>query len=150
MIAEGSKAPEFTLKNQDGADVSLSDFKGRKVVVYFYPKDDTPGCTKEACSLRDGYQDIQDRGAVVLGISADNEASHAKFRAKYNLPFDLLSDPDREVIRAFGAWGERSMYGKIFEGILRFTFVIDEEGTVIKTFPKVSPAQHAEEVLAVL
>lgn len=150
MIAEGSKAPAFTLKNQDGEDVSLSDFRGRKVVVYFYPKDDTPGCTKEACSLRDGYQEIQDRGAVVLGISADKEASHAKFRARYNLPFDLLSDPEREVIRAFGAWGERTMYGKLFEGILRFTFVIDEEGTVIKTFPKVSPAQHAEEVLAVL
>ena len=150
MIEEGTKAPAFTLKNQDGKDVSLSDFAGKKVVIYFYPKDDTPGCTKEACSFRDSHQAILDKGAVILGVSADKEASHAKFREKYNLPFDLLSDPERTVIRAYNAWGTRSMYGKLFEGILRSTVVIDETGTVMKVFPKVSPAKHGEEVLGVL
>ncbi|TVQ38696.1 MAG: thioredoxin-dependent thiol peroxidase [Spirochaetaceae bacterium] len=150
MITEGTQAPAFTLRNQDGTEVSLSDFAGRKVVVYFYPKDDTPGCTKEACSFRDNHQAILDRGAVVLGISADTQAAHTSFRSKYQLPFDLLSDPDKQVIQAFGAWGERKMYGKTYEGILRSTFVIDENGTVIKAFPKVSPAEHAKEVLEVL
>ena len=150
MIEEGTKAPAFTLKNQDGKDVSLSDFAGRKVVIYFYPKDDTPGCTKEACSFRDNHQAILDKGAVILGVSADKEASHITFRDKYSLPFDLLSDPDKSVIRAYNAWGTRSMYGKLFEGILRSTVVIDEAGTVKKVFPTVSPAKHGEEVLAVL
>ncbi|TVR03320.1 MAG: thioredoxin-dependent thiol peroxidase [Spirochaetaceae bacterium] len=150
MIEEGTRAPAFTLKNQDGNDVSLSDFAGKKVVIYFYPKDDTPGCTKEACSFRDNHQAILDKGAVILGVSADKESSHTKFREKYSLPFDLLSDPERTVIRAYNAWGTRSMYGKLFEGILRSTVVIDETGTVMKVFPKVSPAKHGEEVLAVL
>ncbi len=150
MLAEGTRAPAFTLKNQDGKDVSLSDFAGRKTVIYFYPKDDTPGCTKEACGFRDNHQAILDKGAVVLGISADGEADHTKFRSKFELPFDLLSDPDKTVIQAFGTWGEKSMYGKTYEGILRSTFVIDEDGTVIKVYPKVNPAEHAQEVLEVL
>jgi thioredoxin-dependent peroxiredoxin len=150
MIAEGTTAPAFTLNNQDGKKVSLSDFSGKKVVIYFYPKDDTPGCTKEACGFRDNYQAILDKGAVILGVSADNEADHIKFRSKFNLPFDLLSDPDKTMIQAYGAWGEKSMYGKTYEGILRSTFVIDENGTVIKVFAKVSPDEHAAEVLSVL
>ncbi|TVR32767.1 MAG: thioredoxin-dependent thiol peroxidase [Spirochaetaceae bacterium] len=150
MLTEGTKAPAFTLPNQDGQQVSLSDFSGRKVVVYFYPKDDTPGCTKEACSFRDSHQAILDRGAVVLGISADDPAAHARFRSKYQLPFDLLSDPDKEVIQAFGAWGQKRRDGKTYEGILRSTFVIDQDGTVIKAFPDVSPAEHAAEVLQAL
>ena len=150
MITEGTKAPAFTLTNQDGKQVSLSDFGGSKVVIYFYPKDDTPGCTKEACSFRDNHQAILDKGAVVLGISADDQAAHTRFRSKYRLPFDLLSDPDKKVIQAFGAWGEKSKNGKTYEGILRSTFVIDQDGTVIKAFPDVSPAEHAAEVVEVL
>ncbi len=150
MLTEGTKAPAFTLTNQDGKQVSLSDFSGSKVVVYFYPKDDTPGCTKEACSFRDSHQAILDSGAVVLGISADDPAAHTRFRSKYQLPFDLLSDPDKKVIQAFGAWGQKSRDGKTYEGILRSTFVIDQDGTVIKAFPDVSPAEHAAEVLQVL
>lgn len=150
MLTEGTKTPAFTLTNQDGKQVSLSDFSGSKVVVYFYPKDDTPGCTKEACSFRDSHQAILDRGAVVLGISADDPAAHTRFRSKYQLPFDLLSDPDKKVIQAFGAWGQKNRDGKTYEGILRSTFVIDQDGTVIKAFPDVSPAEHAAEVLQVL
>ena len=150
MIKEGTRAPAFTLKNQDGKQVSLSEFAGKKVVIYFYPKDDTPGCTKEACSFRDNHQALLDKGAVVLGVSADDESAHTNFRTKYSLPFDLLSDPEKTTIQAYGAWGEKSMYGKIYQGILRSTVVIDETGTVIKVFDKVSPAIHGEEVLAVL
>lgn len=150
MLKEGDTAPAFSLKDESGNTVSLSDFSGKKVVVYFYPKDDTPGCTKEACSFRDTYDDILAKGAVVIGISADSEASHEKFKSKYELPFYLLSDPEKEVIQAFGAWGEKSMYGKTYMGIMRSTFVIGEDGTVIKAWPKVKPADHAKEVLAVL
>jgi peroxiredoxin Q/BCP len=150
MLSTGDKAPDITLRDDTGADVSLRGFPGRKVVVYFYPKDDTPGCTKEACSFRDNYDAILAKGAVVIGISQDGEASHAKFRTKYELPFYLLSDPERKAIDAFGAWGEKKMYGKTYEGILRSTFVIDEDGTVIKVWPKVKPEDHAAEVLAVL
>lgn len=147
MLKEGDKAPAFTLNDHSGTPVSLSDFAGKKVVVYFYPKDDTPGCTKEACSFRDNYDDILAAGGVVIGISADNEKSHTKFRDKYNLPFYLVSDPEKVAINAFGAWGEKSMYGKTYEGILRSTFVISEDGTIIKAWPKVKPADHALEVL---
>ena len=150
MLKEGDKAPDFTLTDENGTQVSLSDFTGKKAVVYFYPKDDTPGCTKEACSFRDNYDAILAKGAVVIGISQDTEVSHAKFKSKYDLPFYLLSDPDRKAIDAFGAWGEKKMYGKSYEGILRSTFVIDENGTVIKAWPKVKPAEHASEVLEVL
>ena len=150
MLKEGDKAPAFTLTDENGAKVSLSDFKGKKVVVYFYPKDDTPGCTKEACSFRDSYDDILAKGAVVIGISQDSEASHGKFKNKYDLPFHLLSDPERAAITAFGAWGEKQMYGKSYEGILRSTFVIGEDGTVLKAWPKVKPEEHAAEVLSAL
>ncbi len=150
MLNKGDKAPAFTLTDETGASVSLSDFAGKKVVVYFYPKDDTPGCTKEACSFRDSYDAILAKGAVVIGISQDNEASHGKFKSKYDLPFYLLSDPDRKAITAFGAWGEKKMYGKSYEGILRSTFVVDEKGIVIKAWPKVKPEDHAAEVLSAL
>ena len=150
MLKEGDKAPEFNLTDDAGNRIRLSDFAGKKVVVYFYPKDNTPGCTKEACSFRDNYDDILAKGAVVIGISADSEASHGKFKVKFDLPFYLLSDPDRTAIQGFGAWGEKSMYGKTYEGIIRSTFVLDETGTVIKAWPKVKPADHALEVMEVL
>jgi thioredoxin-dependent peroxiredoxin len=150
MLKEGDKAPTFSLTDENGETVSSSDFAGKKVVVYFYPKDDTPGCTKEACGFRDNYDDILQKGAVVIGISADDQKSHGKFKSKYDLPFYLLSDPEKEVIEAFGAWGEKSMYGKTYMGIMRSTFVIDEDGTIIKAWPKVKPADHAQEVLDVL
>ncbi|HKK65442.1 MAG TPA: thioredoxin-dependent thiol peroxidase [Clostridia bacterium] len=150
MLEVGTAAPDFTLKNQQGEDVSLSDFRGQKVVVYFYPKDNTPGCTKEACSIRDNYSDLQVKGAVVLGISADSVKSHAGFSQKYELPFHLLSDPEKSVIKAYGAWGEKKMMGKTYEGILRSTFVIDEQGSISKVFNKVKTAEHGSELLEVM
>jgi peroxiredoxin Q/BCP len=150
MVKEGTKAPAFRLKDDNGNMVSLSDFTGKKVVLYFYPKDDTPGCTKEACSFRDAYDDILEKGAVVVGISADSEQSHGKFKKKYKLPFHLISDPGKDVIKAYGAWGEKKMYGKTYEGIIRSTFIIDENGIIFKVFPKVSPAEHAKEVMEYL
>ena len=150
MLKEGSKAPDFTAKDQNGNTVKLSNLKGQKVVLYFYPKDDTPGCTKEACSFRDDYSLFALKGAVVIGVSPDSASSHQKFRAKYGLPFYLLSDPDHRVAEAYGAWGEKKMYGRTYEGILRSTFVIDEEGRVAKAFRNVKPEGHAQEVLAYL
>ncbi|HUX51006.1 MAG TPA: thioredoxin-dependent thiol peroxidase [Spirochaetia bacterium] len=150
MLNEGDAAPAFSLADESGMTVSLSQFKGKKVVVYFYPKDDTPGCTTEACGFRDNYDAILAKGAVVVGISADSEASHGKFKSKFNLPFYLLSDPEKKTIQAFGAWGEKKMYGKAYEGILRSTFVIGENGKVLKVFPSVKPADHANEVMAIL
>lgn len=150
MVQEGANAPAFSLTDESGNEVSLSQFKGKKVVVYFYPKDDTPGCTTEACGFRDNYDAILEKGAVVIGISADSSQSHQKFKKKFDLPFFLLSDPDKEVIKAFGAWGEKKMYGKAYEGILRSTFVINENGAVVKVFPNVKPSDHATEVMAVL
>jgi len=150
MIEEGVKAPEFTLTDESGNAVSLSQFTGKKVVLYFYPKDNTPGCTKEACSFRDNHAAILDAGAVVIGVSADSEESHASFKDKYELPFYLLSDPEKKVIKSYGSWGEKKMYGKTYEGTLRSTVVIDEEGTVAKVFPKVKPAEHGTEVLPYL
>lgn len=150
MLKEGDKAPAFTLKNEEDKDISLANFQGKKTVVYFYPKDDTPGCTKEACGFRDVYDQILAKGGVVLGISADSVKSHAKFKTKFDLPFHLLSDPEKKVIQGFGAWGIKKMYGKEYEGIIRSTFVLDGEGTVIKAFPKVKPADHAAEILGLL
>jgi len=150
MLSKGTKAPDFTLKNEEGNEISLKDFRGKKVVIYFYPKDNTPGCTKEACSFRDHYDAILAKGAVVLGISADSEKSHVNFKTKYGLPFYLLSDPEKAVIKAFGAWGEKSMMGKKYEGIIRSTFVIDEKGTIATVFDKVDTAKHGAEVLAIL
>jgi peroxiredoxin Q/BCP len=150
MLNVNDKAIDFTLPNQDGENISLSDFKGRKVVLYFYPKDDTPGCTTEACAFRDVYDDILELGAVVLGVSADSEESHTKFRTKYHLPFHLLADPEKEVLKAYGAWGEKKMYGKSFMGIKRSTYLIDEGGNVSHVWPKVSPKKHADEILEAL
>jgi peroxiredoxin Q/BCP len=150
MLNVGDKAPDFTLPNQDGESVSLGDYAGKRVIVYFYPKDNTPGCTKEACSIRDNFPALTEKDAVVLGISADSVDSHRKFKEKFSLPFTLLSDPEMEVIKAYGAWGTKKMYGKEYEGIMRYTYVIGADGTVEKAFDKVKTAQHGEELLGVL
>ena len=150
MLSEGDKAPNFSLKSEQDQEITLDDFKGKKVVLYFYPKDDTPGCTKEACSFRDVYDEILEANAIVIGISKDNASSHLKFRDKHNLPFYLLRDPDHNVIESYGAWQEKKMFGKTYMGITRLTFIIDENGTIIKTYPKVKPDEHGEEVLKVL
>jgi len=150
IALEGKKAPEFALKDQDGKTHRLSDYKGKFVVLYAYPKDDTSGCTTEACGFRDRHGEIKKMGAVILGISPDGEKSHAKFAEKYKLPFTLLADPDHKVLEAYGAWGEKTMYGKFYEGVLRKTFVIGPEGRVRKIFPKVKPAEHAQEIIDLL
>jgi peroxiredoxin Q/BCP len=150
MLAPGNKAPAFSLPSDEGGRVSLKDLKGKKVVLYFYPKDDTSGCTTEACELRDSWARVKRAGAVVLGVSPDGIASHQKFRKKYKLPFALLADEDHEVAARYGAWGEKSMYGRKYFGILRSTFIIDETGRIAKIFPKVKPKGHAAEVLAAL
>lgn len=150
MPTPGDRAPAFALTADDGHAVRLSDLRGRPVVLYFYPKDDTPGCTKQACSFRDAWDDVGKAGALVFGVSPDSVASHQKFRAKYRLPFPLLSDPDHRVADVYGAWGEKSMYGKKYQGILRTTFLIDGAGTVRRVFEKVKPEGHAEEVLAAI
>ncbi|TYQ12774.1 UNVERIFIED_CONTAM: peroxiredoxin Q/BCP [Acetivibrio alkalicellulosi] len=150
MLKENDKSIDFILPDSEGKEVSLSSFKGKKVVLYFYPKDNTPGCNKEACSFRDVYDDILETGAVVIGVSPDSTASHEKFKSKFGLPFFLLSDSDHKVAEAYGSWGEKKMYGKSYMGIIRSTFIIDETGTIIKVFPKVSPEKHGEEVLKFL
>jgi thioredoxin-dependent peroxiredoxin len=150
MLAEGTMAPDFTLPADGGGEVSLSDYRGKKVVLYFYPKDNTSGCTTEACNFRDDYSEIVAAGAAVLGVSPDTVKSHDKFKTKYQLPFALLSDPDHQVAETYGAWGEKKMYGKTYEGILRSTFIIDEAGKIIKVFPNVKPKDHSQEVLEVL
>ena len=150
MLAEGTKAPDFTLPDAEGNQISLSDFNGKKVVLYFYPKDNTPGCTKEACAFRDVYDQILEKGAVVIGMSADSEKSHANFKKKHGLPFYLVSDSDKSVLEQFEAIGEKKMYGKTYMGILRSTYIIDENGVILKSFPKVKPTEHVEEVLSAL
>ena len=150
MIKENQVAPDFTLQSDTGELVTLSSFRGRKVVLYFYPKDDTPGCTTEACAFRDDESLYLMKGAVVVGVSPDDSASHTKFRAKYELPFYLLSDPDHKVASLYGAWGKKQSFGKTVEGIIRSTFVIGEDGKVIKAFPAVKPAGHSAEVLQYL
>ena len=150
MLTEGSKAPDFSLKDENGKTWTLADFLGKKFVLYFYPRDNTPGCTTEACSFRDSYQVFKDRGVDVVGISPDTEASHRKFREKFNLPFLLLADPDKQVLQSYGAYGEKMMYGKKVMGVIRSTFVIDETGTIAKVFPKVSPDKHVKELLEIL
>ena len=146
----GDKAPAFSVKDDTGATVKLSDFKGKKVVLYFYPKDDTPGCTKEACNFRDGIAALKKRGAVVLGVSADSVESHKKFKSKFDLNFPLLADTDRSIIEAFDVWKEKSMYGRKYMGIERTTFLIGPDGKITHIFPKVKVDQHANEVLAAL
>ena len=150
MLKTGTLAPDFTLESDGSGPVSLSDFRGKKVVLYFYPKDDTPGCTTEACNFRDDYSALTGTGAVVLGVSPDDVKSHQKFKNKYELPFLLLSDPDHKVADAYGAWGPKKMMGKNYMGIIRSTFVIDEAGKIMRAFPKVDVKQHSQEVLAVL
>jgi peroxiredoxin Q/BCP len=146
----GQKAPDFTVMDDKGEKVKLADLKGKKAVLYFYPKDDTPGCTKEACAFRDGIDKIKKRGAVVLGVSADSVESHKKFKNKFNLNFPLLADSDKKMIEAYGVWKEKSMYGKKYMGIERTTFVIDENGKIAHIFPKVKVDQHYDEVLEAL
>ena len=146
----GQKAPDFAALNDKGEKVKLSDFKGKKVVLYFYPKDDTPGCTKEACAFRDGIDEIKKRGAVVIGVSADSVDSHKKFKSKFDLNFPLLADTDRKMIEDYDVWKEKSMYGKKYMGIERTTFVIGKDGKITHIFPKVKVAEHADEVLEAL
>jgi thioredoxin-dependent peroxiredoxin len=150
VVEEGQQAPDFELASDAGERVRLSDLRGKPVVLYFYPKDDTPGCTKQACGIRDAWGEYRARGAVVLGVSPDDEASHVKFKEKYSLPFTLLADPDHAVATEYGAWGEKKNYGKTYEGIIRSTFVIGPDGTLVKTLRNVKPDGHAERVLAVL
>ncbi|HMS39889.1 MAG TPA: thioredoxin-dependent thiol peroxidase [Pyrinomonadaceae bacterium] len=149
MLKEGDKAPDFTTKNQNGDEIKLSDFKGNRVVLYFYPKDDTPGCTKEACSLRDSFDVFEEKGIKILGVSNDDEKKHQKFISKYALPFDLLADTDKSLVNLYGVYGEKSMYGKKYMGINRKTFLIDENGKIAKIFDKVKVAEHAAEVLQI-
>jgi peroxiredoxin Q/BCP len=150
MVSEGTAAPDFELTSDGGELVKLSDYRGKPVVLYFYPKDDTSGCTTQACGIRDTFGEFLQRGAVVLGVSPDDEASHVRFKQKYELPFTLLADPDHAVAETYGAWGEKKNYGKTYFGIIRSTFVIAPDGTVAKTFPRVDPKTHADKVLAAL
>jgi thioredoxin-dependent peroxiredoxin len=147
MIKEGTNAPAFNTTDADGETVSLKELRGRKVVLYFYPKDDTPGCTKEACSFRDAWAKFKKRGITVLGLSPDSEASHKKFETKYKLPFTLLADKDHAIADAYGVWGEKKFMGRTYMGVLRTTFLIDEKGKIKKVFEKVKPEDHASEVL---
>jgi peroxiredoxin Q/BCP len=146
----GQKAPEFSVVDDSGKTVKLSDFKGKKVVLYFYPKDDTPGCTKEACNFRDGIAEIKKQGAVVLGVSADSAESHKKFKTKFDLNFQLLADTDKKIVESYDVWKEKSMYGKKYMGIERTTYVIDKDGKISHIFPKVKVDEHYDEVLAAL
>ena len=150
MVAEGDYAPDFQLETDSGESVRLSDFRGKHVVLYFYPKDDTPGCTKEACGIRDAWRDFASRGAVVLGVSPDSVSSHTRFKARYSLPFTLLADPEHKVAELYGAWRKKKIYGKLSLGIIRSTFLIAPDGKIAKVWPKVDPAKHADWVLAEL
>jgi peroxiredoxin Q/BCP len=146
-LKAGDKAPDFESVDQDGNKIKLSDFKGKKVVLYFYPKDDTPGCTAEACSLRDNYELMQSKGYEILGVSGDNEAKHKKFIDKYDLPFSLIADVDKSVHEKYGTWGEKSMYGRKYMGTLRTTFIIDENGVIEEVIEKVKTKDHANQIL---
>jgi peroxiredoxin Q/BCP len=150
VVSEGKQAPEFTATTDAGEQVSLSDFRGKPVVLYFYPKDDTPGCTTQACGIRDAYAEFERAGAVVLGVSPDSEAKHVKFKEKYGLPFTLLADPEHEVSERYGTWGEKKYMGKTYWGVSRMTFLIAPDGTIAKVWPKVKPDTHADDVLAAL
>lgn len=150
MLEVGTKAPNFTLKNQEGQEVSLSQFAGKRVVLYFYPRDNTPGCTRQACGFAQNYEGFTQRDVVVIGISKDSVASHLKFAQKYELPFVLLSDPDLEAIQAYGVWQEKKLYGKVSMGVVRTTYIIDPQGGIEKVMPKVKPDTNATEILAYL
>jgi peroxiredoxin Q/BCP len=150
VVEEGKEAPDFTLTSDGGEPVTLSDLRGKPVVLYFYPKDDTPGCTTQACGIRDAYGELERAGAVVLGVSPDSEKSHVRFREKYGLPFTLLADTDHAVAEQYGVWGEKKYMGRTYFGVQRTTFVIDERGTVKRVLENVKPATHADDVLAAL
>lgn len=149
-ISAGQPAPTFTLLDENETQRSLSDYRGKPVVLYFYPKDDTPGCTKEACGFRDDYSAYEKAGVEILGVSPDSPKSHAKFKAKYDLPFHLLADTEKEVLKAYDAWGLKKSHGREYEGVLRTTFLIDSDGNIAKVFKNVKPAEHSEEILAAL
>jgi len=150
MLEIGMKAPDFTLPDKDGNAVSLANFRGKKVVLYFYPKDNTPGCTRQACSFAMNYSNFEEKNVIVIGISKDSVASHLKFAEKYDLPFVLLSDPDLQAIQAYGVWQEKKLYGKVSMGVVRSTYLIDENGIIEKVMPKVKPDTNAEDILAYL
>ncbi len=150
QLSEGEKAPAFKAKDQNSSTVSLSNYKGKKVVLYFYPEDDTPTCTVEACNLRDNYKVLQKKGLVILGVSPDDEKKHKKFEEKYKLPFTLLADPEKKIIEKYGVWGEKNMYGRKYMGLLRTTFLIDENGFIQKIFRKPKSKIHSEEILNAL
>ena len=150
MLELGMKAPDFTLSDKDGNTVSLSDFLRKKVVLYFYPKDNTPGCSRQACAFAAAYEGFKAKNVAVIGISKDSVASHQKFAQKYNLPFVLLSDPERQAIEAYGVWQEKKLYGKVSMGVVRTTYLIDEQGMISKVMPKVKPDTNAAEILACL
>ena len=150
MLEIGMKAPDFTLKDKNGNDFTLSSLLGKKVVLYFYPKDNTPGCTRQACAFAGAYKQLEAKGVEVVGISKDSVASHVKFAEKYDLPFILLSDPDRVAIEAYGVWQEKKMCGKVSMGVVRTTFIIDEDGNIEKVMPKVKPDTNAADILAEL
>ena len=150
MLEIGMKAPDFSLPDKDGNTVRLSDFQGKKVVLYFYPKDNTPGCTRQACAFAASYEQFKAQDATVIGISKDSAASHLKFAQKYDLPFILLSDPELQAIQAYGVWQEKKLYGKVSMGVVRTTYIIDEQGIIEKVMPKVKPDTNAAEILAYL
>jgi len=147
LLEVGAKAPNFQTTDQDGKPLSLADFKGQSVVLYFYPKDDTPGCTKEACGFRDGWAKFRKRKIAVVGVSVDDAKSHRKFVEKYSLPFTLAADTDKSIVKAYGVWGQKSMYGRKYMGTLRVTYLIDAKGKIAAVWPKVKPEGHAEEIL---
>jgi peroxiredoxin Q/BCP len=150
LLEVGTQAPNFKTIDQNGELVTLEQFKGKKVILYFYPKDDTPGCTKEACAFRDNFEKFKEINVEVLGVSVDDEKKHKKFAEKYNLPFRLLADTEKKIVQDYGVWGEKSLYGKKYMGTNRVTYLIDENGKIEKVFPKVKPETHAEELLQVL
>lgn len=148
MLKEGDKAPTFSAYIESGVPVSLADYAGKKLILFFYPKDDTPGCTAENCNLRDNYTLLREKGYEILGVSPDTAKKHVKFKEKYQLPFPLIPDTEQELLKAYGVWGEKQMYGRTYEGVLRTTFVINEAGVIEKIFSKVETKSHAEQILA--
>ncbi len=147
LLTEGAKAPEFKGVNQNGDTINLSDYVGKKIILFFYPKDNTPGCTAESCNLRDNYSVLQEKGFEVIGISPDSAKSHTNFINKFSLPYNLIADTEKTILKAYGAWGLKKMYGKEYEGVLRTTYIINEEGIITKVFSKVQTKDHAEQIL---